>query len=68
MLNKLFSNFKPKKHHGKINENTADIILLFLTQPLLFLCFMLPLHGFVLLEIFACSNKKPVICGTEMRL
>ena len=36
--------------------------------PLLLFCFVLPLHEFVLLEIIPSSNKKRVICGTEMRL
>ena len=60
MLNKLFSisNFKLGKRYGEINENNADIVSSFLAQPLLPLCFMLPLHGFVLTEIFACFNKN----------
>ena len=32
------------------------------------MCCVLPLNGFVFLEIIASSNKKRVIFGTEMRL
>ena len=51
-------------------KKIAEFVSLFLTYPLLqIFCFVLPLqHRFALLEIIESSNKRNVICGTEMRL
>ena len=49
------------------NDMFIDIIL-FLTWQLLFFCFLLPLYGFVWLEIIPSPNENCVIWEIEMRL
>ena len=49
------------------NDMFIDIIL-FLTWQLLFFCFLLPLYGFVWLEIIPSPNENCVIWEIEMKL
>ena len=71
----FLSNFKLLKHRRIllycfryriwINDKNVDIFKL---SPLPLFCFLLLLHGFVLIEIIASVSKNSVVCGTELRL
>ena len=45
-----------------------NIVLLILNLPLFRFCFLLPLHGFVLLQIIASLKQNHVIYGMKLRL